>query len=220
MGSTFKPWKAGISMPEATGRTPTGDDGEAGDVGPCPISGKNGSGRGGPRPCPVARVAPMPTLHPVAAALAALLVPAALVLSAWHAGGPEPSPDLAPAEVVRIQVEALQHNDDPHPDAGIATTFRFASPANQIATGPLGRFAQMVKGPIYGDLLDFAQADFGRIAVDGDRAAQRVTLTHDDGRRAVYVFALSRQDGGPFDGCWMTDGVARRPLPEAATTRI
>ncbi|PAP78731.1 hypothetical protein BSZ37_09870 [Rubrivirga marina] len=135
-------------------------------------------------------------------------------------GGPEPSPDLTPAEVVRIQVEALQRNDDPSPDAGIETAFRFASPANQVATGPLDRFAAMVKGPVYGDMLDFARADFGRIAVEDDRAAQRVTLTHDDGRRAVYVFILSRQDGGLFDGCWMTDGVTRRPLPEATTTRI
>lgn len=161
----------------------------------------------------------MPTIHPALAALAVLLLPAAVVLSAQH-GGPEPSPDLTPAEVVGIQLEALQANDEPYPDAGIETTFRFASPANQVATGPLDRFAVMVKGPVYSDLIGFARADVGRIAVEGDRAAQRVTLTHDDGRRAVYVFILSRQDGGLCDGCWMTDGVTRRPLPESATTRI
>ena len=103
---------------------------------------------------------------------------------------------------------------------GIETAFRFASPANQVATGPIDRFAVMVKGPVYGDLLGFARADRGSIAVEGDRAAQRVTLTHADGRRAIYVFVLSRQDGGPCDGCWMTDAVTRRPLPESAPTRI
>lgn len=162
----------------------------------------------------------MPTVHPALAALAVLLVPAAFVLGTPTGGGPEPSPDLTPAEVVGIQLDALRANDAPYPDAGIETAFRFASPANQVATGPLDRFAVMVKGPVYGDLLGFARADRGSIAVEGDRAAQRVTLTHADGRRAIYVFVLSRQDGGPCDGCWMTDAVTRRPLPESAPTRI
>ena len=159
-------------------------------------------------------------MHPVTTALAVLLVPAAILLATQATDGPDPSPDLSPAEVVRIQVEALQANDDPHADAGIETAFRFASPSNQAATGPLQRFSQMVKGPVYGDMLGFAWAEYGQIAVDGDQAAQRVTLHHEDGRRATYVFGLSRQEGGPYDGCWMTDGVARRPTPEAATTRI
>jgi hypothetical protein len=149
-----------------------------------------------------------------------LSVLAFVFLAVSAAAQPMPSPDLTPEEVVRLQVEALQRNDEPRPDAGIATAFRFASPGNRRATGPLERFTTMVKGPVYGDMLDFARAEYGRIAVDGERAAQRVTLTHDDGRRAVYVFILSRQDGGLFDGCWMTDGVARRPLSEAATTRV
>ena len=122
--------------------------------------------------------------------------------------------------MVRIQVEALQHNDDPAPDAGIATTFRFASPDNQAATGPLDRFARMVKGPVYRDMIDATDAVFAPIAVDGDRAAQRVTLTHADGRRAIYLFQLSRQDGGPCDGCWMTDGVSRQEPRLNGTTRI
>jgi hypothetical protein len=48
----------------------------------------------------------------------------------------EPSPDLAPEEVVRMQVEWLRTNDaDAH---GIAQVFAFASPANRAQTGPLG----------------------------------------------------------------------------------
>ena len=59
--------------------------------------------------------------------------------------GPDPSPDLSPEDVVRIQVEALQRNDEPSPDAGIEAAFRFASPSNRRATGPLGRFSEMVR---------------------------------------------------------------------------
>lgn len=182
-----------------------------------PSSAPTGSaGSGAACPLRDARI-PMKT-H--AFALAALLVPAALLLATLQAEAPEPSPELTAEAVVQIQVEALQANDEPYPDHGIETAFRFASPSNQVATGPLPRFAALVKGPVYGDMLGFARADYGEIAVDGDRAAQRVTLFHDDGRRVTYVFGLSRQDGGPYDGCWMTDSVVRRPPPENGFTRV
>ena len=158
-------------------------------------------------------------MNPLSIALSVLLVPVIFLL-AQASAGPEPSPEMTPAEVVRTQVEALQHNDDPYPDAGIETTFRFASPSNQAATGPVARFAQMVKGPVYGDLIGASRAEYGPIAVDGDRAAQRVTLTHADGRRATYVFELSIQEGGDYDGCWMTDGVVRRDPALNGVTRI
>lgn len=131
----------------------------------------------------------------------------------------DPSPDLLPEEVVRIQVEALQHNDEPTPDAGVEAAFRFASPDNRAATGPVERFARMVKGPVYGDMIGFEQAEFGLVEVEGDRAVQRVTLAHADGRRVTYAFVLSRQRGGPYDGCWMTDGVVREAEPSQRGVR-
>ena len=152
--------------------------------------------------------------------LSALLVSVVVLFAAAPDADPEPSPDLSAADVVRIQVEALQANDDPHPDAGIEAAFRFASPGNRAATGPLPRFARMVKGPVYGDMLGFARAEYGEIALEGDRAAQRVTLVQDDGSRVTYVFTLSRQAGGEYDGCWMTDGVTRRPPQLNGTTRV
>ena len=159
---------------------------------------------------------------PTAAALAAVLLAVAVALAVAPGdapGDPDPSPEYGPADVVRIQVEAMQRNDDPAPDAGIATAFRFASPGNRAATGPLDRFARMVHGPTYRDLLGSERADFGAVVVDGDRAAQRVTLSHADGRTATYVFGLSRQTGGACDGCWMTDSVVRQD-PDAGSTRV
>jgi hypothetical protein len=151
-------------------------------------------------------------MRTVTVSVVALLLPVALALAAAPGSDPEPSPDLTPAEVVRLQVEALGDNDEPAPDAGIGAAFRFASPANRLATGPLPRFTQMVKAS-YGDMLTFARAEYGPLRVEGDRAAQEVTLVQADGRRTTYLFALSRQDGGDYDGCWMTDGVLRRPVP-------
>ena len=46
-----------------------------------------------------------------------------------------PEPELTPNDVVRIQLLAMQQNDDN--DFGIEVTFRFASPANKKQTGPL-----------------------------------------------------------------------------------
>ena len=148
------------------------------------------------------------------ALLAVLLVPAALLLAATSGDrpDPEPSPDLAPEEVVRIQVEALRQNDEPHDDAGIEAAFRFASPGNRRATGPLPRFTQMIKRG-YADMLGFERAEYGPMRVSGDQARQWVSLVQPDGTRTAYVFGLSLQRGGEHDGCWMTDAVV--PAPES-----
>jgi len=148
-----------------------------------------------------------PTLSALLGSAAFLLAAAA---DAQPTGGPDPSPGLSPEDVVRIQVEALQRNDEPAPDAGIEAAFRFASPSNRAATGPLGRFSRMIREG-YGDMLGFRRAEYGPMRVEGGRAVQAVTLIQPDGARSTYAFALSRQEGGPYDGCWMTDGVVRQP---------
>ena len=115
-----------------------------------------------------------------------------------------PRPGLSPGEVIRIQLEALRHNDDG--DRGIAIAFRFASPANRVQTGPLPRFVRMIRQGPYALMLDFREASYGTVEVRESVARQRVTLT---GARAriSYWFYLSRQSKAPFAGCWMTDAV-------------
>lgn len=39
--------------------------------------------------------------------------------------GRRPAPQLSPLDVVKIQVYALQHHNEPTPNAGIWTTFQF-----------------------------------------------------------------------------------------------
>ena len=86
------------------------------------------------------------------AILSGLLVPLQAAIVGKPDAGPLPQPavDLQPGDVVRIVIEALGRNDRPWPNAGIETTFNFASPANKVNTGPLERFIRMVKGPPYG----------------------------------------------------------------------
>lgn len=122
---------------------------------------------------------------------------------------PHPSPALSPAEVIGLQLHALGDNDMPAPDAGIALAFQFASPANQAATGPLDRFTRLVHSPVYRAMLNFRAIQRGTLITTDSQAQESVLFMDSEGNTAVFVFALSRQEGGPYDGCWMTDGVLR-----------
>lgn len=125
---------------------------------------------------------------------------------------PRPSPDLSPGQVVRIQLEALRRNDDPAPDAGIATAFGFASEGNRRATGPLRRFARMLRNSLYAPMIDHASAEFGPVHSEGTVARLQVVLFGGGGEVAAYDFTLWK-DGNT--GCWLTDGVALAPVEMA-----
>jgi hypothetical protein len=109
--------------------------------------------------------------------------------------------------VVRLQVEALANNDTPRPDAGIETAFRFASPANKRATGPLERFRTLFDTPSYGPMIDHEAARYSAPQVNGRTAQVGAILTTKDGERVGYLFRLSKQAEAPYEACWMTDAV-------------
>jgi hypothetical protein len=119
-----------------------------------------------------------------------------------------PQPELSPEQVVQYQVTALQQNDDPKSDAGIERAFRFASPSNKEATGPLENFVRIVKSPTYSPLLNNRSSSILGSEVKGNQAKVGVKIVAADGRELTYVFILSKQNEGDFNNCWMTDGVA------------
>lgn len=132
-----------------------------------------------------------------------------------------PDPSLSPDQVVKAQLFALKHNDEPTKDAGIRTAFAFASPANRVATGPIERFILLVKNPQYASMLNYRTETFDPVEIFGERAQQRVTLLDAKGKIVTYLFTLSRQKVAPYQGCWMTDMVApvedgKRQLARAA----
>ena len=116
-----------------------------------------------------------------------------------------PEPELSPNDVVRLQLLAMQQNDDS--DIGIEVTFRFASPANKIQTGPLQRFIRLVRNPSYRPLLNHTNATFLELTVEENFAVQEVVITTSNGERIGYRFRLSIQKGPVYPGCWMTDSV-------------
>jgi Domain of unknown function (DUF4864) len=120
---------------------------------------------------------------------------------------PQPAPNLSPAEVIRIQMEALQQNDS-RTDAGIETAFQFTSPGNKTYTGPLSRFKQIVRNPAFSVLLNHHNAEYDNVHISGDLAQQRVTISGKNGQTVIYTFILSRQHDNKYNDCWMTDGVS------------
>ena len=141
-----------------------------------------------------------------------------LATAAWAQDGDSgdaPDPELEPAEVVQIQLEALQHNDDPVPDAGIRTVFAFASPSNRSQTGPLRRFADMMHNG-FSEMINHREAHLLPLAMRGGTALQPVELVGHDGTIYRYVFVLTRQSDPPYRGCWMTDTVVGDPAESSA----
>ena len=154
-----------------------------------------------------------PGLVVTAAAIFLALVTVSAARATSH--GAFPGPEYGPADVVRIQVQALADNDTPYRNAGIEVAFRFASPANKRVTGPLRRFIRLLYNPTYRPFLNHKAAHFGRVDVQGSEATQTVILTAANGQRVGYIFRLSKQRGAPCEACWMTDGVWRIDLQEA-----
>jgi hypothetical protein len=148
-------------------------------------------------------------------ALAGLLVVASIAngqvtFDEWHLS-PKlmPAPELAPEQVVRIQLNALRHNDAQN--RGIEVAFRFASPDNKLSTGPLPRFISMIQQGPYSLMLAYENVAYHPVEVVEDQARQRVTLIG-SGLAIDYEFYLSRQTQGACRGCWMTDAVVpKRP---------
>ena len=124
----------------------------------------------------------------------------------------QPDPDLSPSEVVAIQLSALQANDTPGPDAGIAQTFAFAHPDNRRVTGPLPRFAQMIKGPLYRILLGHRSHEIREVSGTADQVDFAVTVTSRTGEVVGYRWTVAKVAAGENVGAWMTTAVSP-PLP-------
>lgn len=131
-----------------------------------------------------------------------------------------PDPKFSPADVVRIQLQAMQANDIPHKNAGIEVAFRFASPQNKMTTGPLARFISLVNNPVYRPMLNHRRVDFGQLEIEQNKAVQPVIVIGSNGERTSYLFALSKQDSGRYASCWMTDAVIRIEIGGSKTRAL
>jgi hypothetical protein len=136
----------------------------------------------------------------------------AWILLAWCLAAPQPSPSLSPGDVVQTVLAALRNRNQPIPNAGVFTTYVFASPSNHAATGPYGHFMGLVKDPDFAPLLHDHATTVGKMEIANEHAAQTVTVHLQAGRDQAFRFTLSRQKAGRYLGCWMVDGVTPATL--------
>jgi hypothetical protein len=127
-----------------------------------------------------------------------------------------PAPDLAPAEVVALHLDAFAPSPDTDdedsaglPDSAVETAFAFASPAVSARIGSATNLRSLLHSRLYQPLVGFERAATTPIEVTGDRARQEVTVMTPDRAEAVYEFRLSRAESGPSADCWLIDAVDR-----------
>ena len=128
-----------------------------------------------------------------------------------------PNPDIAPAEVIAIQLNGLQYNDTPETDAGILQTWAFAHPRNKAMTGPLPRFAAMLKGPGYDRMLNHASHQIVLANSGGGWRQFDVFMEASNGKVLSFKWIVEKVTEGRYEDCWMTVAVsAPRPAGQGS----
>ena len=119
-----------------------------------------------------------------------------------------PNPDIAPAEVIAIQLNGLKHNDSPETDAGIRQTWEFAHPRNRAMTGPLKRFTTMLKGPGYDVMLNHASHEI--VPANSGEGWRRfdVFMETEVGEVMQFAWVVEKVTDGRYKNCWMTVAVS------------
>ncbi len=123
----------------------------------------------------------------------------------------EPTCERSFLHVVQIQMNALKYNDNETND-GIRTVRRFASPRNREAVGSLEAYVRIIQRETYAPMLTYDSAEYEPSRIAADTARVQVTTRENGNVTARYAFRLGKQEGGEYDGCWMTEGV--RPLTD------
>lgn len=114
-----------------------------------------------------------------------------------------PEPSLSPRQVVQVQLDALANKDR---SAGVVQCMTFASPGNRVVTGPLDRFAKMVRGKEFRILSEPDRVLVGKTRHFNENARVLVSCLAGKELRS-FVWVLSKQQLAPHEGCWMTEGV-------------
>lgn len=119
-----------------------------------------------------------------------------------------PNRDLSPREVIEIQLTALQTNNAKKPNAGIQQTWAFAHPNNRAVTGPIERFAKMLKNKNYRYLLGHKEYKIREVVVAPKIANFYIVIVTPDNIKLSFNWRLQKVEAGDFIGSWMTTSVS------------
>ena len=124
-----------------------------------------------------------------------------------------PSSDIKPAEVVKIQLTGLQNNDSRFKDSGIEQTWNFAHPNNRKVTGPLDNFKRMLKGDSYQMMIDHLSHTITQLGSSDKWAQFEVVIL--DKNKIYHKFNWQVEKytlEGSFNNCFLTTMVSN-PIP-------
>ena len=124
-----------------------------------------------------------------------------------------PNSSILPAEVIKIQLDALMNNDSEFEDSGIEQTWNFAHPNNKKNTGPLPNFKMMIKGNSYQMLINHISHTVTELGSSDNWAQFEVVIL--DKEKIYHKFNWQVEKftlEGPLQGCWLTT-VVSSPIP-------
>ena len=124
-----------------------------------------------------------------------------------------PNNSILPADVIKIQLNALMDNDSKFKDSGIEQTWNFAHPNNKKNTGPLPNFKMMIKGNSYKMLLNHLSHTITALGSSKKWAQFEVVIL--DKEKIYHKFNWQVEKyilEGKLKDCWLTTMVSN-PIP-------
>ena len=124
-----------------------------------------------------------------------------------------PSSDISPKEVIKIQLNGLQQNDLQFKDSGIEQTWNFAHPNNKKVTGPLNNFKRMIKGASYQMMIDHLSHTITEVGGSNKSVQFEVIIL--DKNKIYHKFNWQVEkytEEGSLKDCWLTTMVSS-PIP-------
>ena len=119
----------------------------------------------------------------------------------------QPSKELTPLEVVKIQLDALKNNDKK--DRGIKQTWIFAHPENKKFTGPYDRFRTMIYGQQYKYLLNHSSHKIKLITNSPNTFIYRIEILSEKKELFLYEWHVQKGSDDKCKKCWFTSAVSR-----------
>ena len=124
-----------------------------------------------------------------------------------------PNNSILPADVIKIQLNALMDNDSKFKDSGIEQTWNFAHPNNKKNTGPLLNFKMMIKGNSYQMLLNHLSHTITELGSSDKWAQFEVVILDKDKIYHKFNWQVEKYTiDGPLKDCWLTTMVSN-PIP-------
>ncbi|CAL5228251.1 g11352 [Coccomyxa viridis] len=137
-----------------------------------------------------------------------------------------PSLELTKEDAVKIQLAALQKNDDPYQDAGVELLYRFADldPFARskyfgwnLDLGQFTRFQRVFHIRPFSLLLRHRTAEYlSSLQVSELEWRQRVRITSVAKEQATFEFTLRQRLGGLYDGIFYTQALRAEDPSENA----